>query len=235
VQENQPLSLSNSKIKVKVLDIPVDFSYNRIKGALKRYGQISMLKINKEEKEKKSADILFNNITLDLENTWSIPMGEDMVRILPADHIHLISKRNSSTARLYGIHSNTTATRIMSAIKHMEAKSVYIPINGKTGKRRNFAIIGFQNSKSLEKAISSHVELFGCKTWWSARNETKTTGINTKKSGYSNNSQLFKDMQINNPDSFYKNGSSSYTSLKTLPNINYAPKKEKTLCNSIFS
>jgi hypothetical protein len=147
VQENQPLSLSNPKIKVKVLDIPVDFSYNRIKGALKRYGQISMLKINKEEKGKKSADILFNNITLDLENTWSIPMGEDMVRILPADHIHLISKRNSSTARLYGIHSNTTATRIMSAIKHMEAKSVYIPINGKTGKRRNFAIIGFKIQK----------------------------------------------------------------------------------------
>src|SRR6185369_14373816 len=100
-------------------------------------------------------------------------MGDVMARIFPAEQMHLVTEHNLITTRLYGIYNNTTATRIMSAIKHTKAKSIHIPLNSKTGKRRNFAIIGFQNHKDLEKALKSHVELFGCKTWWSTKDISK--------------------------------------------------------------
>jgi hypothetical protein len=178
--DTKPKHQNMSKTKVKILDIPQEFSYNRVMGTLKRYGHIDSLTINNDKKENKSAIVTFNNISLNLEDTWSIPMGDVMARIVLADNIYLITERNQITARLYGIQNNTSATRIMSAIKHMKAKSIHIPKNGRTGKRRKFAIIGFKDQASLEKAISSHVELFGCKTWWSAKDSTKTTKIHTK-------------------------------------------------------
>jgi RNA recognition motif-containing protein len=89
------------------------------------------------------------------------------------NHQATLSKRNEITARLYGIGKSSSASRIMSATKHLRVKTVYIPANGRTGKRRNFAILGFENQEDLNKALLSHVELFGCKTWWSTKDNTK--------------------------------------------------------------
>ena len=66
----------------------------------------------------------------------------------------------------------------MSAIKHLKAKTVYISKNSKTDKRRNFAIIGFESNKDLQKALSSYVELFRTKTWWSTKDNQR---INSKE------------------------------------------------------
>jgi RNA recognition motif-containing protein len=67
----------------------------------------------------------------------------------------------------------------MSAIKHLHAKTVYIPRNSKTNKKRKFAIIGFKNQENLQKALSAHVELFGLKTWWSTKDNIHI--LNKKK------------------------------------------------------
>ena len=56
-------------IQVKILDIPPEFTHNRVLGALRKYGQIKSLSITKEEKGKRTANVFFNNIKLDLENT----------------------------------------------------------------------------------------------------------------------------------------------------------------------
>jgi hypothetical protein len=196
--------------QVKILDIPLEFSYNRILGALKRYRWIRSSLIIKEEKGTKSVVVTFENIKIDLESTWSIPMGDIMARILPAEQMYLMTERNLITTRLYGIHKDTTPTRIMSAIKHLEAKSVHIPKNGKTGKRRSFAIISFQNQKSLEKALKSHVELFGCKTWWSSKDELKNKKTTNSPKNQKNTSQQLKSPYQDNLDlpSGYESSSS---------------------------
>ena len=54
----------------------------------------------------------------------------------------------------------------------MKTRTIYIPKNSRTGKRRGFTIIGFEEKTDLEKAICSHVELFGYKTWWSTKNNS---------------------------------------------------------------
>jgi hypothetical protein len=101
-------------------------------------------------------------------------MGQAMARIAPAQaNDEVFSQRNQYTARLYGIRPQNSATRIMSAIKYTGARTVHVPQNSKTGKKRNFAIIGFKNSTDLEKAITQYIYLFGCKTWWSTKDNTK--------------------------------------------------------------
>jgi len=214
--------------QVKILDIPTEFTRNRVLGALKRYGQIKSLSIKIEEKEKRSAIVTFDNIKLDLENTWSIPMGDVMARIIPIDQMHLISERNSITTRLYGIHNDTTASRIMNAVKHMGAKSIHIPKNGRTGKRRSFAIIGFQNQESLEKALRSHVELFGCKTWWSAKDKQKNININHKSRSSKANSNSIQTPQYNISESLSESEDSSSTHSEDSFYNNHKPKKPKT-------
>jgi RNA recognition motif-containing protein len=121
-----------------------------------------------------SAIISFQSTKKDMSTIWSIPLENSMARIAPfKDHTSILSERNQITTRLYGINKTISATRIMSATKHLKVKTVYIPSNSKTGKRRNFAIIGFENSEDLNKALVSHVELFGCKTWWSTKDNTR--------------------------------------------------------------
>ena len=92
-------------------------------------------------------------------------MGEQKVRIV---YLHnwenTLVERNQITARLYGISQTTSVIRIMSAIKYLKAKTIYIPRNRRTNRRRGFAVVGFGSQKELQKALSSHVELFGSKT-----------------------------------------------------------------------
>lgn len=222
-------------IQVKILDIPPEFTHNRVLGALKKYGQIKSLSITKEEKGKRTASVFFNNIKLDLENTWSIPMGDVMARIFPAEQMHLVTERNSITTRLYGIHNNTTATRIMNAIKHMKAKSIYIPQNSKTGKRRNFAIISFQDQENLEKAIKSHVELFGCKTWWSRKDLSKVKTFHNRSKSLETNFQQTKNHQYNISESSYESEDSSSTYSENSYYNNYKHKKPKVKLTSYTS
>jgi hypothetical protein len=175
--KNEELDFNNPEeyknIQVVILDIPTDFSYNRIKGSIQRYGQISNIRLENGNYNFKTVHVTFNSINLNLNKTWAIPMGDTMARILPlSNYIDTLIQRNQVTTRLYGIRKDTVASRIMSAIKHLNAKTVHIPKNSRTGKRRSFAIIGFENESDLKKALSSHVELFGCKTWWSTKDNS---------------------------------------------------------------
>jgi hypothetical protein len=173
------LSQDPSSTVVRVTDIPIDFSTQRIRGAIQKYGKITDLKITEGNNNFKTATISFDKSKLDLKNTWAIPMGDIMARITsPDDWENTLTKRNTITSRLYGINNSTSATRIMSAIKHLKAKTVHIPRNSKTNKRRRFAIIGFSSQEDLQQALASYVSLFGIKTWWSTKDNQK---LNNKR------------------------------------------------------
>lgn len=164
----------NHITKIQILDIPNDFSTSRIKGAIKKYGSINTLEIKQGKNQQKSATVVFNSIKIDLNNIWSIPMGNIMARIAPFEnHTDIFTQRNQFTTRLYGIRKDISATRIMSATKHTGAKTIHIPINSKTGKRRNFAIVGFNSLQDLTKAISSYIFLSEGKTWWSTKDNNR--------------------------------------------------------------
>jgi RNA recognition motif-containing protein len=169
------LETNKSETTVQILDIPADFTTSRIKGAIKSYGTVIEIQMHSGKRTSlKSATVTFDNLKIDLDQTWAIPMGEIMARIAPAyAEEEVFAQRNQLTARLYGIGRNCSATRIMSAVKHTGAKTVHIPTNSRTQKKRNFAIIGFQDIDDLDKAITKHIFVFGCKTWWSTKDNTK--------------------------------------------------------------
>ena len=89
----------------------------------------------------------------------------------------------------------------MSAVKHIGAKTVYIPLNSKTGKRRNFAIIGFQDNINLEKAITQYIYLFDCKTWWSTKDNTKALQRQQNKKGDKSQYTRYNKYQESDQDS----------------------------------
>ena len=161
--------------KVQIFDIPIDFSTDRIKGAIKRYGLVNQIRVKMDRKKNlKSATVTFSELKIDLNKTWAIPMGENMARITQYQYWgETLKNRNQHTARLYGINSSTSATRIMSAAKHINAKTVHIPTNSRTGKKRKFAIIGFETESDLANAINRHIYLFGNNTWWSTKDNSK--------------------------------------------------------------
>jgi len=69
---------------VQILDIPADFSTNRIKGALKNYGTIKQIYTQTgKQMYLKTATATFSNCKLDLKQVWAIPMGDTMARIVP--------------------------------------------------------------------------------------------------------------------------------------------------------
>jgi hypothetical protein len=177
---------------VQILDIPEDFTTSRIKGAIKSYGTITKIQTQPGRRNQfKTATVKFTDLKIDLDYTWAIPMGDTMARIAPAQACEeTFNQRNQFTARLYGIRQNCSATRIMSAVKHTNAKTIHIPTNSRTGRRRNFAIVGFQDANSLEKAITRHIYLFGSKTWWSTKDNTKALQKHlTKRNEMSYNTQ----------------------------------------------
>jgi len=180
-QVNEHASQNSQETSVQILDIPEDFSTSRIKGAVRNYGSITKIQIQSNRHNRpKTAIITFSSIKIDLDRTWAIPMGNIMARIAPSQaEEEIFTIRNQHTARLYGIGKDCSATRIMSAIKHTGAKTVHIPTNSKTGKKRRFAIVGYEDNNDLDKAISSNVTLFGCKTWWSTKDNAKALATNT--------------------------------------------------------
>jgi RNA recognition motif-containing protein len=172
----------------RITDIPIDFSLSNLRKSIQRYGKITKLNIAEGNKNFKSATVTFSEMKLDLENTWAIPLGEVMARITPLDNWEdTLAQRNTITSRLYGINKSTSATRIMGAVKHLKVKTVYIPRNNKTNRRRGFAIIGFSSQDDLQRALAAHVELFGLKTWWSTKDNQKLN--NKRKKEYNRKEQ----------------------------------------------
>jgi len=164
------------ELKVQIFDIPIDFITDRIKGAIKRYGFVSQIRTKMNKRKKlKSATVTFSELKIDLNKTWAIPMGENMARITPYQYWgETLRERNQYTARLYGINSSTSATRVMSAVKHVITKTVHVLLNSHTEKRIKFAIIRFETELDLANAINRHIHLFGNKTWWSTKDNSKT-------------------------------------------------------------
>src|SRR3954469_20837912 len=101
-----PLIYSSQKTEFMIFDIPSEFSHNRVREAIKGYGQIKSLTVNKDTSNRKTAKVTFNNTKFDLDNTWSILINEIMTRIIPTEKSHLIKEHNSIITRLYGIYKN---------------------------------------------------------------------------------------------------------------------------------
>ena len=77
-------SLNTRETTVQILDIPTEFTTNRIKDAIKGYGKISHICTNTNNKRNtKTATVTFEELKIDLEHTWAIPMGENMARLAP--------------------------------------------------------------------------------------------------------------------------------------------------------
>ena len=82
-----------------------------------------------------------------------------------------LKSRNLFTARLYGIDTNISTTRIMSTIKHTGAKFCYIPKNSATNKKRRFAVVEFASKTELKKATQTCIILSNRKLTWSTRED----------------------------------------------------------------
>ena len=159
----------NPTKKFLLMDIPHDFSTNRIKGALKHYGTIiDMRKKNRKGKVQTLAiEIKPNPNSKDLSNLWAVPMGDIMARIsTDLSNPNIFQERNKYTARLYGIKKEASTTRIMSNIKHTKAKSCFIPSNSLTHKRRCFAVVNFETNQDLMQALHNSIVMDGRKLSW---------------------------------------------------------------------
>src|SRR5438876_3681236 len=92
----------------KIMDIPREYSNDRIKGALKPFGQVVKLEPIEAKSNTKEKTI---QVTIEpliyskgLANRWSIPLGSTMVRICLAETTaDELRNRDQYTARLYGI------------------------------------------------------------------------------------------------------------------------------------
>src|SRR5438552_13932238 len=96
----------------KIMDIPREYSNDRIKGALKSFGQVVKLESieAKSNTKEKTIQVTIEPLTYskDLANRWSIPLGSTMVRICPAETTaEELKNKNQYTARLYGIPQAT--------------------------------------------------------------------------------------------------------------------------------
>ena len=218
---------SPSKITVKLTDIPNEFSPTRIKGAIKKYGKIEELKLIKGNNNFKSATVIFNEIKIDLEETWAIPMGENIARITPAENWeNTLHQRNQITSRLYGINNSTPATKIMNAIKHLGAKTVYIPRNSKTNRRRSFAIIGFSSLDNLQKALATQVRISDLHTWWSTKDNQK---LNDKRKKKYNTPTFNPSISQDNEESELEDNMSTTSTLSSKTSSNPSPSNEKMI------
>jgi hypothetical protein len=191
---------NTTHLKLTILDIPTDFPSNRIKGALKCYGKIIDFKTSKHTTFTKKAIVKIEKLSnsKNLTNVWGIPMGDIMARITigDANPIH-IKSRNQYTARLYGIATDTSATRIMSAIKHTGAKFCYIPRNSLSNKKRHFAVVEFASSTEQKRALRSCITLSDKKlTWKMSNNSSPNQHKDTSLNSYSTSSKSHKPVHI---------------------------------------
>ena len=105
-----------------------------------------------------------------------------MARIGPADSFQeTLKERNTYTTRLYGIPKQASTVLLFQELKHSKAKTCYIPTCSTSGKRRGFAIIGFENQTDLETACNTSVRYQHRKLSWSqSRRQTLVHNDKTK-------------------------------------------------------
>lgn len=153
----------------KILDIPKEYSKERVKGALKPYGKIIDFNKIKTNQEKEIVVTLEQtNTSKDLTEVWSIPIGNIMARIAPLDTCPEVWKdRNQYTARLYGLPKSTDTVLLMKSIKNLNPKTCYIPKCSISKKERKFAIVSFKSKSDLNKAYASAARYFNYKLIWS--------------------------------------------------------------------
>lgn len=210
-----------------IKDIPKEYSNERIKGAFKPYGKICNLKttINKTKQEKEVQVILEqSNISKDLSNCWSIPMGSIMARIAPTNACPEVwNDRNKFTARLYGIPKATNTVLLTRSIKNLKPKTCFIPKCSISKKERKFAIIGFQSQEDLNKACISAAKYYNYKLSWSKTRSTNNKDNNNTKGKLEKKSRTEKEiiemdqtsiMSISSPTLSPKSSNSSITKQK---------------------
>jgi len=170
--------LNQSKV-YRILDIPLDYSNERIKGALKHFGKIYIKQTIKTQFKKEKVVLVTitpTQYSKEISNRWSIPLGHTMARIVPEEfHEETLRERNQYTARLYGIPKNTNTVILTQSIKHLKPKTCYIPRCSISGKERGFAIVSFQNKIDLDKACTTHAKYLQFSLTWSKSNKTKNT------------------------------------------------------------
>ena len=178
--KNEPSQEEGSKGKVNktthhqnqtytLTDIPLDFDSYRIKGALKPFGKVVNFHISQKGKWKSASFTVHQTkYSHSLENRWAIPLGNSMARIAPErNFLQTIKERNTYTARLYGIPKQASTVVLHQELKHLKAKTCYIPKCSVSGKLRSFAIISFSSQQDLEKACFSSIRYQNIKLTWS--------------------------------------------------------------------
>ena len=156
----------------KIMDIPREYSNDRIKGALKPFGQVVKLEPieAKSNTKEKTIQVTIEPLTYSkgLANRWSIPLGSTMVRICSTETTaDELRDRNQYMTRLYGIPQATNTVGLMHSIRNLKPKTCYIPKCSRTGKNRNFAIISFQTKEELDKACISSARYSNHRLTWS--------------------------------------------------------------------
>ena len=131
INKSTTISNSNQVQTYRIIDIPHDLSKNRIRGALKPFGNLTNLKEiqNKGNVQGKEIQVTIESTlySKDLSNRWSIPIGSTMARIALDETCPEIWKnRNQYTARLYGIPKAINMVLLMRSIKNLKYKTCYI-------------------------------------------------------------------------------------------------------------
>ncbi|CAJ0862119.1 7254_t:CDS:1, partial [Entrophospora sp. SA101] len=87
------------------------------------------------------------------EETWSIYLLKDAVRVLPLDLTQeQREQRQAHSFKLAGLPRNTTACDLHEIIMAVNAQSCFIPKNPRMYLPLNYAYIGFASDEQLEKA-----------------------------------------------------------------------------------
>ena len=195
IQKGMGLNTENENLRTyMILDIPKEYSKERVKGALKPFGKI--VSFNKSEaKQGKEIIVTIEHLTnsKELLDKWSIPIGNIMARIAPISACPEVwEDRNQFTARLYGIPKSTDTVLLMRSLKNLKPKTCYIPKCSISKKERKFAIVSFESKNDLNKACASSAKYFNYRLTWSktmsqhSKNLSKTYA---KKSYHIENSE----------------------------------------------
>ena len=205
IKNNQPQE-NNGKEKAEksnhqqvrsytLTDIPVEFDNKRIKGALRPFGKIQELQIDQKRKWKSATfTIQQQTQSYSLENRWSIPLGNDMARIAPKENfLQTLKERNNYSARLYGVPKQASTVVLFQELKHLKAKTCYIPKCTYSGKNRGFALISFESQQDLNKATQASARYQNIKlTWLKSNNQAKPVQTETSFTNTDSESQPFE-------------------------------------------
>ena len=176
-------------------DIPVDFDNMRIKGALKPFGKVSNFQTNQKGKWKSASFTIHQTkYSHKIENKWAIPLGNNMARIAPSESFpQILKERNSYSSRLYGVPKQASTVVLFQELKHLKAKTCYIPKCSISGKNRNFAIISFESQQALDKASTSSIRYQNTKLTWSKADKMETDYTKTHPEVFISNKDIKKE------------------------------------------